>query len=179
MGVALSPRLRLGLLVAAAAGLWLMRDSIVGSGAAAPTAAPRPRPSAGAQKVAALAGEVCTVPTVLPERNPILASARGADPFSVPAPPPPKPVKAPPPPPPPPLPPPPLPTLPYKYMGRYEVPNQPAMVFLSLGGTLIDARVGDTLDGGFKLTSIGKRELVFLHLQKNLTLRMPIDGDPS
>ena len=69
--------------------------------------------------------------------------------------------------------------LPYRFYGVYNEPGKPAMVFLGLGGALLHARAGDTLEGGFRLEAIGRRELSFVHLQQNVTLRMPIDGDPS
>jgi hypothetical protein len=80
-----------------------------------------------------------------------------------------------PPPPPPPAP----PRLPYRFVGLLAEAGQPATVFLALGEQLIQARAGETLEGGFRLESIAARELVFLHLQRNLTVRLPVEGEPS
>ena len=57
--------------------------------------------------------------------------------------------------------------------------DQTASVFLTHEDRLIQARAGDTLDGGYRLLSIALRELTFLNLQQNLTVRMPVDGEPS
>ena len=69
------------------------------------------------------------------------------------------------------------PKLPYTYIGQFVDPGRPTTVFLSSGNALLNANPGDTLDGGFKLESIGPRELVFVHVQRNVTLRMPIEGE--
>ena len=69
--------------------------------------------------------------------------------------------------------------MPYRFFGALLEKGQPASVFLGLGEKLIQARVGDTLDGGYRLESIAPRELTFKHLQMNVTVRMAVDGDPS
>lgn len=176
---------RLGALVAVALALWAWRATNDGDGGVvqaasrasrdATVAAPRTRvPEPGLD-------DLCIVPAALPQRTPFAALVTGS-PFSEPPPPParrvarvelPPPPVAIEPPPPPPL------KLPYRFYGVYNEPGKPAMVFLGLGGALLHARAGDTLEGGFRLESIGRRELSFVHLQQNVTLRMPIDGDPS
>ena len=57
--------------------------------------------------------------------------------------------------------------------------GQPASVYLSLGDKLIQARAGDTLEGGYRLDKIAPRELTFVNLQQNVTVLMPVDGEPS
>jgi hypothetical protein len=52
-------------------------------------------------------------------------------------------------------------------------------VFLALNDKLLVAGVGDTLEGGFRLDAILPNELVFTHVQRNLQLRMPLQGASS
>lgn len=175
-------RLRLAALVALALVLWWWRD--FGTAEAVVPATARTTP-AGANTVRAKVAEpgaddLCIVPAALPRRGPF-ASLAAASPFSEPPPPAPRRVarvEAPPPVAAEPAAPPP-PKLPYRFYGVYNEPGKPAMVFLGLGSALLHARAGDSLEGGFRLESIGRRELSFVHLQQNVTLRMPIDGDPS
>jgi hypothetical protein len=56
--------------------------------------------------------------------------------------------------------------------------GKPASVYLALGETLIDARPGDVLEGGYQLKSLSAKELTFLHQQSNLTVRLAVDGEP-
>lgn len=94
-----------------------------------------------------------------------------------PAPPPPAPAAVVAPPPPPPPAPPPLPTLPYRFVGLLDDAQAgKPRVFLALGEKLLVASPGDLLEGGFRLESIGSQELVFVHLQQNLTLRLSVAG---
>ena len=171
----MTPRLRLILLVALAAGLWFARERLVPNdvveadvkGTRAPQ---RPRPSKPFDPSTA---EVCTTPAALPERGHFAALGTG-DPFTPPKPPAPKPVPvvAVAPPPPPPL------RVPYRLMGGLSEKGVPVSVFLALGNEVINAKPGDVLEGGFKLQSIGAREIVFVHQQLNQTVRLPVDGDP-
>lgn len=178
---------RLVLLVLVAAGLWFFRDSF---NTDTPPARKPARTATGTNAARTLRAappeDVCTVPTSLPRRDALLAKAK-ANPFVVPPPPPvkpPKPAKvqpvvvaaapvvtdaasAP-------LPP---PKLPYTYIGQFVDPGRPTTVFLNMGNALLNASPGDTLDGGFRLESIGPKELVFVHVQRNVTLRMPIEGE--
>jgi len=91
-------------------------------------------------------------------------------------PPPPPPPPAPPPvTPPAPPPPPPPPTLPYRFVGLLdEGGGAKPRVFLSLGEKLIVAGVGDVVEGGYRLVAISGQELVFQHLQNNVTLRLAV-----
>lgn len=114
------------------------------------------------------------------------ADAFGARSFEPAPPPPPKaePVVAAAPPPPaaapaPPAPPP-LPALPYKFVGMLEtLPGKKPQVFLSVGEKLLVATPGDALEGGFRLDAIKPTELVFIHVQQGVTVRMPLSGAPS
>jgi hypothetical protein len=178
-------------LSALAAGIWLMRDRLVTPDADTPTRAPQ-RTAARATATGAArfdpAAELCKTPAQLPRRQ-LISGVHVFDPFTARArevavtrvvakvvePPPPAPPP-PPPPAPPPAPPPP-PRLPYRYLGMVNEKNAPAQVFLALGGALITAKVGDTLEGGFRLDSIAPRELVFTHLQQQVAVRFGIDGE--
>lgn len=176
------PRARLLALVAVALVLWLLRDKFI----ADPVARPLTRGGNAASTVARPGvpslDDLCVVPQALPQR-PVLLARTDVNPFveapifvpqrAAKAEPPAEPASAAPPPPPPP------PKLPYRFYGVFNEPGQAPMVFLGLGGALIHARAGDTLEGGFRLDSITRRELTFVHVQQNLTLRMPIDGEPS
>lgn len=188
MSTASSSNRRLVLLVLVALGLWYFRDSFTTD---APPARKPARTATAANPSRVLRNappeDVCTVPSALPQRGLLVAKAK-ANPFVTPPPPPvkpPKPVKTQPvvavavaapvaPPASAPLPP---PKLPYTYIGQFVDPGRPTTVFLSSGNALLNANPGDTLDGGFKLESIGPRELVFVHVQRNVTLRMPIEGE--
>lgn len=114
------------------------------------------------------------------------ADAFGARSFEpAPAPPPkPAPVVAAPPPPPAAAPAapaaPPLPALPYKFVGMLEtLPGKKPQVFLSVGDKLLVAAPGEALEGGFRLDAIKPTELVFIHVQQGVTVRMPLSGAPS
>jgi hypothetical protein len=183
---------RLALLVAIALGLWAARDYILDNPAAnAPASRSKPaapvasRPAAN--RAAVLPDDsVCTSIAEMPARKTMLSRLE-TDPFLAPPPPPmlvepakplavevPKVVVAAPPPVPPP---PPAPTLPYRFMGLFNEPNKPTVAFLSLGSSLLTAKAGDTLQGGYRLESISKRELIFVDAQRNLSYRMGIDGE--
>ena len=79
----------------------------------------------------------------------------------------------PPPPPPPPVapPPPPEPTappFPYLLIGSFTPQEHPPVFFLSRGDRVIDARVGDRLDGVYQFESAAGGQLVFVYLPLNL-----------
>lgn len=78
-----------------------------------------------------------------------------------------------PPPPPPPAaaPPPPVPTappLPYTLVGSYAPKGDPPVFFLAHGDRVIDARVGDRLDGVYQFESAAGGQLVFVYLPLNI-----------
>jgi hypothetical protein len=183
----MNSRTRLLILVAAAVALWFARDAFVPAGVSEATASRggnRPaRPvAAAARPFDPSTAEVCTVPAAMPARDK-LAGAMANDPFTLWQPPAPKTpvavvaVVVPPPQPPAPPPPPPLPALPYRYLGALDEKGAPSAVFLGLGTTLITAKAGDTLEGGFRLDSISPRELTFMHLQQKQTVRLRVEGE--
>jgi hypothetical protein len=183
----MKPSYRMPALLAVAAALWFARGLIVHEPVEQATAARPAAPRTAARSLPAALGEVCTTPAALPVRE-ALAVRLANDPFVLVAPPAPKPVRVAvaverpfvgPPLPPPPPPPAKAPPLPYRFMGALNEKGQPASVFLGFGDTLIFAKVGDTLEGGFRLEGIKPRELTFLHIQTNLTVRLPVDGEPS
>jgi hypothetical protein len=79
-------------------------------------------------------------------------------------------VVAPEPPAPPPL------QLPYRYLGTYAEKSGPPSIFLALGDRVIVAKLGDTVEGGFRLDAATNRELTFVHIQQNATLRLSVTG---
>jgi hypothetical protein len=80
-----------------------------------------------------------------------------------------KPAPVPPPAPPPPPPPPPTaPPLPYSFVGSLSRESQTPVFFLARGDRVIDARVGDRLDGIYQLESAAGGQLVFLYLPLNV-----------
>ena len=77
----------------------------------------------------------------------------------------------PPPPPPAPQPPPPAPTappLPYTFLGSFAPGGDPPVFFLAHGDRVIDARVGDRLDGVYQFESAAGGQLVFVYLPLNI-----------
>lgn len=164
---------------------WIVMQGTATSGEAAAGSAawkkPPQRPAAaapaqGADRVAAVVDAPLRAP--LPESaNADAFAARDWQP-----PPPPPPPAPPPPPPAPPAPPPApvLPTLPYRFVGLLdEGAGAKPRVFLSLGDKLLVASAGESLEGGFRLDAISGQELVFTHLQQNITLRLSVQGGSS
>ena len=89
------------------------------------------------------------------------------------APPPPRP------PPPPVEPPPPEPTapaFPYAFVGRYSPGRDAPIFFLSRGDRVIDAHVGDRLDGVYQFESAADGELAFVYLPLNIRQTLSIGG---
>ncbi len=187
----MTPRTRLFGLLGLAAALWFTRDALLPAGEAPPDRsrsrppAPRSAPVATGAPAAASADDSPRGVAALVLRGPVEAGSRH-DPFAAPRPvaAPAKPAigrgpvdAAPPPSPPPPAPPP--PRLPYRFVGGLSEKGQPPSVYLTLGDKLIEARAGDTLEGGYRLDKITPRELTFIHLQQNLAVRLAVDGEPS
>lgn len=145
------------------------------------TAAARPAAARGTTPT----DDVCEN-VVMPRRG-RLSDTINSNPFGA-MPPPPVPVSRvvatvavapPPPPPPPPSAPmlPPRPPLPYKYLGLLADPDgSRPQVFLLMGDKVLVARPGEVLEGGFRLDSIGARELRFVWPSDNSVLRLGIDG---
>jgi hypothetical protein len=197
-------RLKLLLAAAAATGAWSAWVTLHPAGvqpvaavvpsavpaiapAIAPAIVPAPEPARGL----AVSVDPGTVVAAAPPAPAAPASRANPDVASRPdafatrdwTPPPPPPPPAPPPvvaPPPPPPAPPPPPTLPYRFVGMLDDPSgKRQRVFLSLGDKLLVAGPGDVLEGGFRLDSIGAQELVFVHVQQNVSVRLSATGGPS
>jgi hypothetical protein len=81
---------------------------------------------------------------------------------------PPPPRPAPPPAAPPPPPPPTAPPFPYAFLGSFSPDGRPPVFFLARGDRVIDAHVGDRLDGVYQLESAGGGQLVFVYLPLNV-----------
>jgi hypothetical protein len=80
-----------------------------------------------------------------------------------------KPAPVPPPAAPPPPPPEPTaPPLPYTFVGSLSRDGHPPVYFLASGDRVIDAHVGDRLDGAYRLESAAGGELVFVYLPLNI-----------
>ncbi len=77
----------------------------------------------------------------------------------------PPPIKpAPPPPPPEPT----APPLPYTFLGSFTPEGKPPVYFLARGDRVVDAHVGDRLDGVYEFESAGGGQLVFVYLPLNV-----------
>ena len=74
---------------------------------------------------------------------------------------------APPPAPPPPAPEPTAPPFPDTFVGSFTPEGQPPVFFLSRGDRVIDAHVGDVLDGVYRFESAAGGQLVFVYLPLN------------
>jgi hypothetical protein len=79
-------------------------------------------------------------------------------------------VPPPPPPPPKPLPPPPptAPPLPFSYLGNYQTPNGPLILFLTKGDQLYSVSPGDLIDGIYRVEGITSGQLGFTYLPLNI-----------
>lgn len=143
----------------------------------APAPQPAPQPSTATVVVLARSDEAAAP-------RPRIEAATAVDAFAQrewvapPPPAPPAPRVAPTPPPPPPPPPP--PTLPYRFVGLLdEGAAARPRVFLSIGEKLLVAGVGDELEGGYRLVAISAQEIVFTHVQNNVTLKLAVAGGNS
>jgi hypothetical protein len=74
----------------------------------------------------------------------------------------------PPPPPPPPPPAPTAPPLPYTFLGSVARHGDQPVYFLARGDRVIDAHIGDRLDGVYQLESAAAGQLVFVYLPLNV-----------
>lgn len=86
--------------------------------------------------------------------------------------PPPPPPAAPPPPPPEPT----APPLPYTLVGSYAPDGVPPVYFLAHGDRVIDARIGDRLEGVYQLESAAGGQLVFVYLPLNIRQNLAATG---
>jgi hypothetical protein len=80
--------------------------------------------------------------------------------------PPPKPKKVAEPPPPPP-PPPMAPPLPFTYMGMLRESSDSTVVFVVRGDRLHSVRVGDVIDGTYRVEDVGADQVTFVYLPLN------------
>ncbi|HEX8979142.1 MAG TPA: hypothetical protein VF811_05485 [Parasulfuritortus sp.] len=87
-------------------------------------------------------------------------------------------VPPPPPPPPKPLPPPPptAPPLPFGYMGSYEAPNGPLIIFLTKGDQLYTVSPGDVIEGIYRVEGISAGRLGLTYLPLNIRQSLPVGG---
>ena len=83
--------------------------------------------------------------------------------------PPPPPAVAPPPPPVPTAPP-----FPFTFVGSFAPKGEPPVFFLSRGDRMIDAHVGDRLEGVYEFESAAGGQLVFVYLPLNIRQSLPI-----
>jgi hypothetical protein len=87
----------------------------------------------------------------------------------------------PPPPPPPPPAPPPVPTappFPYTFVGAYTAENAKTVFFLSHADRVIDAHVGDRIDGVYDFESADAGQLVFNYLPLNIRQSLAAGAAP-
>jgi hypothetical protein len=84
-----------------------------------------------------------------------------------------KPVVIPPPTPPPPPPDPTAPPFPYAYVGSYTSAGGQPTYFLSKGDRMVQAHVGDQLDGVYRFESAAGGQLVFVYLPLNIRQNIP------
>ena len=87
----------------------------------------------------------------------------------------------PPPPPPPPPSPPPVPTappFPYTFVGAYTAENSKTVFFLSHADRVIDAHVGDRIDGVYDFESADAGQLVFNYLPLNIRQSLSAGAAP-
>jgi hypothetical protein len=178
----MKPSARLIALGATAMGLWLARGQLVSTDDVLAVAPARRTAAAPRTDVGTNGESSSRTGPALPARAAL--ERESADPFALPrvAVKPLPPAPPPPPPAPPPRPPAPAPAaaprVPYRFVGMLTENGKPSSVYLSLGATLIDARPGDVLEGGYQLQSITARQLNFLHQQSNLTVPLTVDGEP-
>ena len=89
-------------------------------------------------------------------------------------------VAPPPPPPAPPVPPPPpqAPPFPYTFVGSYAPAGEQPVYFLAKADRVIDAHVGDRLDGIYAFESAESGNLVFNYLPLNIRQSVPTGVSP-
>jgi hypothetical protein len=82
-----------------------------------------------------------------------------------------------------PLPPPPpaqatAPPFPFTFLGSYAPTGEPPVFFLARGDRVIDAHVGDRIDGVYQFESAGNGQLVFVYLPLDIRQNLPAGGTP-
>lgn len=70
------------------------------------------------------------------------------------------------------------PPLPYRFVGQFRTPDA-TQTFLAKGDDTFPIREGETLDGQYRVESVGANDLVLLHLASNTrqTLQFGLPGD--
>jgi hypothetical protein len=81
-------------------------------------------------------------------------------------------------PPPPPPPEPTAPPFPFTFLGSYAPTGEPPVFFLARGDRVIDAHVGDRIDGVYQFESAGNGQLVFVYLPLDIRQNLPAGGTP-
>ena len=188
-GVGGSPALRrraalgLALLVLTVLAALVATGTIGLPGAGSPTAVPRrqasPRAAATELELARAQAQLRAAPRpakARPASDRVVASTQAAAlfaPHSWYVPPPPRPPVPPPPPPEPTAPP-----FPYTFVGSFAPKGDPPVFFLAHGDRVIDARVGDRLDGVYQFESAAGGQLVFVYLPLNIRQNLAAGVSP-
>ena len=73
----------------------------------------------------------------------------------------------------PPPPPPPAPAMPYKFAGHLQHDGA-LQVYLTKGDTILTVRVGETLEGGYRVDKIAPSEITLTYLALDLPQRIPV-----
>jgi hypothetical protein len=79
--------------------------------------------------------------------------------------------------PPPPPPPPSAPPLPYRYLGRM-VDGDALILFLARGNDALTVRVGETLEGEWRVDAAAETSIRFTYLPLNLSQQLPVPALP-
>jgi hypothetical protein len=77
-------------------------------------------------------------------------------------------------PPPPPPPPPTAPPLPFTYVGQYTPQGDATVYFLANADRVIDAHIGDQLDGTYTFESADAAQLIFNYMPLNIRQSLPV-----
>jgi hypothetical protein len=169
-------RLRLALLVAAAAALAaaaLLAGGVLGRSGPSDAAGAAAAEIAAAHRQAVDRARARERDAAAPPASRVVEGSTASDLFAahswyVAPPPPPAAVPGPPPPPPVPT----APPFPYTYMGAYTPDGGRTVYFLARGDRVIDAHVGDRLDGIYDFESASAGQLIFNYMPLNI--RQPL-----
>jgi hypothetical protein len=58
----------------------------------------------------------------------------------------------------------------YRFLGRFHAPDGTPVVYLESGGQEVQAKVGQTLEGGYRVQSISDRAVVLQRSDEEKTL---------
>jgi hypothetical protein len=81
-------------------------------------------------------------------------------------------------PPPPPPPAPTAPPLPYSYVGQYTPQGDATVYFLANADRVIDAHLGDQIDGIYTFESADANQLIFNYMPLNIRQSLPVGAKP-